>query len=169
MNARARAAGELRGVHVLAAMLLFFGVVIAINVAFSVVAIRTFPGEDEKRSYMQGLHYNEKLAARAAQAALGWRAVADLEPGVRGATLHVRLVDRAGHPLDGMTVAGVLRRPSTSLADKTLAFIAGGDGVYTAEAGVLADGVWVFHGTSQRDTQHFDIERRMTWRSPSTH
>jgi len=168
VNARARTAGEVRGVHVLTGMLLFFGIVIAINVAFSVVAIRTFPGEDEKRSYMQGLHYNEKLADRAAQAALGWRAVADIEPGAPGAVIHVRLEDRAGHPLDGMTVTGVLRRPSTAQEDRTLTFIADGDGVYTASAGAIGDGVWVFQGTSERDGRHFDIERRMTWRSRPT-
>lgn len=162
-------AGELRGMHVLAGMLAFFGAIITINVAFCVIAIRTFPGEDEKRSYMQGLHYNRKLADREAQAALGWRASAALESGLGGGRVHVRFVDKAGRPLNGLLVSGNLRRPSTAHEDKALAFVATGDGGYEADAGALADGVWLLQAAARGEAQDFDIERRMTWRSPSTH
>jgi hypothetical protein len=49
----------------MAMLLTFFGVVIGVDVAFSVLAVRTFPGEDIRNSYVQGNHYNETLAERA--------------------------------------------------------------------------------------------------------
>ena len=69
---------QVRGWHVLTALLAFFGAIIAVNIAFAVIAVRSFPGEDVRRSYVQGLQYNDTLAERRVQQALGWQASADL-------------------------------------------------------------------------------------------
>lgn len=166
MTARNAAPRELRGWHVLTAMLLFFGAIIAINVAFSVVAVRSFPGEDERRSYLQGLRYNETLAERAAQKALGWQAGMVMTPQGADAQVKVRFTDRNGKPVDGLTVEGVLRRPATTRDDIPLIFRAQGDGVYTATPGAIAAGGWNFHGAATRDDARFELERRMTWTPP---
>ena len=63
---------RLTGVHVLTAILAFFAVIIFVNAIFLTLALRSYPGEHEAKSYMQGLNYNERLAARERQAALGW-------------------------------------------------------------------------------------------------
>ena len=160
--------GELRGGHVLAAMLAFFGIVIAINIAFSVIAVRTFPGEDEPHSYLQGLHYNETLAARAAQTALGWRAAVRIVRGREAVALDLHLADSAGAPLDGMVVTGVLRRPATARDDHDLTFTPIGGGGYRAEISGFAEGSWTVQGVARRGDQRFDFERRMTWRQPRT-
>ena len=80
---------ELKGWHVLLIMLGFFGVMFAVNGVFLYHAITSFPGEDVKKSYVQGLNYNQTLSARASQADLGWRA----EAGLRDGTIAFRLFD----------------------------------------------------------------------------
>ena len=69
---------ELKGWHVLLIMLAFFGVMFSGNGVFLFHAITSFPGEDVKKSYVQGLSFNDTLADRAAQAELGWLAEAGL-------------------------------------------------------------------------------------------
>ena len=128
---------KLRGGHVLAGLLLFFAAIIAINVAFAVAAVRTFPGEDEQRSYTQGLHYNDVLAARREQASIGWNARSELALGERGATLVVRLTDRAGMPINAATVTGTLRWPPNESGDRQLTFVAQGAGVYADRKSVV--------------------------------
>jgi nitrogen fixation protein FixH len=168
MAETARPPFEIRGVHVLVAMIAFFGLIIATNVAFSIIAIRSFPGEDAPRAYVQGLRYNETLESRAAQAALRWRASADLVERAGRAGLEVRLLDAAGAPIAGATVTGELRRPATDRDDRTLAFVSMGDGLYRAELVDLAQGVWRFRGEAQNGAQRFEFERRLTWRSSKT-
>ena len=49
----------LKGWHVLLMLVGFFGFMFVVNGIFLWAAITSFPGEDEQKSYMQGLHYNE--------------------------------------------------------------------------------------------------------------
>jgi nitrogen fixation protein FixH len=157
----------LRGVHVLWSLIGFFAFVIAINVAFTVLAVRTFPGEDVRRSYLQGLHYNETLAARRAQAALGWRASAALAPSAAGAIVEVRIRERDGAPLSHLTVRGVLRRPTHESADVSLEFTPRGGGAYVAHIGRLDAGQWRLRARAERaNGAALDLERSFFW--PST-
>lgn len=160
------AKGSLTGRHVLVMILLFFGAVIAINVAFSIAAVRSFPGEDEKHSYVQGLRFNDKLAARAAQTRLGWSANMDVAPKGANAQLHVRFVDKGGQPIEGLVIEGKVRRPATTRDDRPVKFTAMGGGLYVADAGNLAPGGWMFEGAAARGTERFEFERRMTWTPP---
>nr|WP_070958566.1 FixH family protein [Hyphomonas sp. Mor2] len=129
---------ELKGWHVLLIMLGFFGVMFAVNGVFLYHAITSFPGEDVKKSYVQGLNYNDTLAARAAQAELGWTAEAGLQDG----ELIFRLHDAAGAPLSNYTVIGELRRMATRDADQAIIYSARANGEYVADAGALAPGQW---------------------------
>lgn len=155
----------LRGWHVLAGLLLFFAAIIAINVAFAVAAVRTFPGEDERRSYTQGLHYNDVLGARREQAAIGWSARSELARDDRGARLVVLLNDRTGAPIDGATVTGVLRWPPNESGDRQLTFSAEGEGVYAAELGVLTPGRWDLRARAENNSGARDFEAELTWLS----
>lgn len=158
---------KLRGSHVLIMLLLFFGAVIAINVGFGVMAVRTFPGEDERRSYTQGLHYNQTLAERREQAALGWRAQGELTPFRDGAEVRVRLADAQARPLDGLTVEGVLRWPPNVAGDQQLAFRGEGEGLYVAQLASLPPGRWDLRARAH-DARggSLDFEAELTW--PST-
>lgn len=168
MNSVAKPPAELRGVHVLWMILAFFGVVIAVNVAFAVMAVRSFPGEDVRRSYLQGLHYNETLSARRAQSALGWRASASLGGAGENAALEVVLVDRAGAPLRGVRLAGVLQWPTTSSLDRELAFAPVGDGHFTAPVTALRNGRWRLRAHAENEAgEALDFESELTW--PARH
>lgn len=157
---------EVKGGHVLAGLLLFFAAIIAINVAFAVAAVRTFPGEDERRSYTQGLRYNDVLAERRAEAALGWRAGAAFEGASDGARVVVNLTDREGAPLTGVNVEGVLRWPAGESGDRALTFENRGGGRYAADLGELAPGRWELRARAEDASgQSLSFEADLAWRS----
>jgi nitrogen fixation protein FixH len=154
---------EIRGWHVLTALLLFFGVVIAINVAFAVMAVRSFPGEDVRRSYTQGIQYNDILAERRAQAALGWRASAELVDTNGGPALEVTLHSRDGAPLSGMDVAGALQWPTDSRLDRALSFEEVAAGRYRARVENLQAGRWRLRARAEKDAGALDFETELRW------
>lgn len=134
---------SLTGRHVLLFILAFFGVIITVNMIFLTYALRTFPGESMKKSYLQGLHYNDILDERAAQAALGWRAEIVRADRVAGeGVIELQLFDESGAPLSALNVTGELRRPAHSRDDRLLSFAHRGEGLYHASAGPLDAGVW---------------------------
>ena len=137
-SAPAASGRELKGWHVLLIMLGFFGVMFAVNGVFLYHAITSFPGEDVKKSYVQGLNYNDTLSARAAQAELGWTAEAGLQDG----ELVFRLRDAEGAPLSNYAVIGEIRRTATRGADQAIIYNARANGEYFADAGALAPGQW---------------------------
>lgn len=168
MNAVGRKSFELRGWHVLAIMLAFFGAVIAVNVAFAVVAVRSFPGEDVRRSYLQGLHYNQTIAERRAQAALGWQAEAALQGGANDASLLVELHARDGAPLDQAQVTGELERPTDSRLDRAISFENAGGGRYVARLdGPLHEGRWRLRARAENASGGaLDFEANLIWPTP---
>lgn len=159
--------GALRGWHVLAMLLSFFALVIAVNIGFAIAAVQTFPGEDATHPYIQGLKYNEFAATRRAQLAHGWRAEADLHRAPEGAEVEVRLRDRAGAPLTGAHVEGELRWPTDSHHDHTLTFTDAGNGRYVARVDHLAGGRWQLRAQAAKARAALDFEADLTW--PTAH
>ncbi len=151
---------RIKGWHVFAGVSLFFAVVIAVDVLFTVIAVRTFPGEVSVTPYEDGLLYNKKLARLSEQAKLGWRAAA--EP--VGGTVVVRMRDASGGPLVGLTVKGKLQRPATEAGSADLVFQEAAPGIYVAQSGVRS-GAWDLTLTAgDRGAKAFEAERRLTWR-----
>jgi nitrogen fixation protein FixH len=153
---------EVRGWHVLAGVLAFFAAVIGVNVAFTVAAVSTFPGEDVRRSYLQGLQYNDTLAERRAQTARGWRAAAGLSGEGDSAVVEVTLRDRAGAPIEGAVLAGALQRPTDARFDRALAFEPLGGGRYAARVDALETGRWRLRARASRGDA-LDFEAELTW------
>lgn len=150
---------RIKGWHVFAGVAAFFSVVIAVDGAFTVIALKTFPGQVSASPYEDGLLYNRKIAALKAQEALGWRAAAGAEPG----QVVVEFVNEAGRPLSGLTVEGQLKRPATEAGRLSLTFAETQPGRYVAPTGRIS-GAWDL--TSQaRDGRGalFAAERRLTW------
>lgn len=129
---------QLKGWHVLLIMMAFFGVMFAVNGVFLYHAITSFPGEDVKKSYVQGLNYNQTLEARAAQATLGWTA----EAGIEDDKILFRLMDRDGRALSGYPVIAELRRMTTDASDALLTFAPGPEGTYIYALDDVASGQW---------------------------
>jgi nitrogen fixation protein FixH len=167
-SAATRRTFEVRGWHVLAALLGFFAIVIAVNVGFAVIAVRSFPGEDVRRSYLQGLAYNDTIAARRAQAVLGWDASARIEGDAAAATILVELRSRSGEPINSATVTGDLRWPTDARRDRRLEFERTGDGRYRALVGALPQGRWQLRANAaDASGGALDFESELTW--PTSH
>lgn len=150
---------QIKGWHVLAIFVAFFGVVIAVNTGFVVMSVKTFPGEVSVTPYEDGLLYNKTLAQQTAQAKLGWRAIAAADP--QGVALE--MLDRDGAPVRGLTIAGKLERPATEAGRRMLAFRETAPGRYVAAAGGLT-GAWDLTATARAKAgETFVAERRLTW------
>jgi len=152
---------ELKGWHVLLMMLAFFGITIAVNVAFTMYAIGTFSGEDVSKPYARGLEYNRTLEARATQAALGWRATIDAVRENGGTQISAHIADRNGQAKSALTVEAVLRRPTDARLDRTIALEPAGDGNYRAVTADLASGAWDIIVRAKNGDAAFEAERRV--------
>lgn len=114
--------GGLRGVHVLMGLCAFFAVMIAANAVFLFWALKSFPGEQVKNSYVLGLDYNSEVARRREQEKLGWVSEVGLAAD-KGSRLVVRMLDAAQAPITGLAVsasvhvAGEARATSFDLAE----------------------------------------------------
>lgn len=146
---------EIKGYHVLIGLLVFFAIIIAVNAVFLTQALRTFSGEDEPRSYIQGINYNDTLERREAQAALGWRAVSTVdEAGVR-----LEITDADGQGVTGLIMDARLRHPADSALDIPLTLRGDGPGVYRAAAEIPA-GRWTLV-VSTSEGPPFEMEQEI--------
>jgi nitrogen fixation protein FixH len=161
MTATVRGARERRltGGHVLIVTLAFFGLVIAANLAFVLLALDTFSGTVSPHAYQEGLAYNQRLTAAAEQRARGW--TGDLALTDDGLALTLR--DREGRPVTGLVLAAALSRPATQAFDPSLPLVETAPGRYAA-AIELAAGAWrvVVEGSDSAG-EAFRTEARL-WR-----
>lgn len=157
--AAARPGFRVTGWHVLAGVCAFFAVVIGVDALFTVLALRTFPGQVSVTPYEDGLLYNRRIAQVQAQAALGWRAAATTEPGV--VVLFVQ--DAQGQPLRGLAVSGRLQRPATEAGRRQPKFVETAPGRYEAATGAIG-GAWDLTAEAlDARGRRFVAERRLTW------
>ena len=145
----------IRGWHVLAIMVAFFGTIIAVNTVFITLALQSFPGEEERKSYVQGLAYNSVLEERRVQAELGWRAAANLADD----RVLISITDADGAPVSGLSLEGKLRHPADMALDIPLTFSQTRPGVYAANADGLVEGFWTLSAKTTDTELAFEMER----------
>ncbi len=151
---------ELKGWHVLLILMAFFGVMFSVNGVFLYHAITSFPGEDVKKSYVQGLNYNDTLAVRAEQAALGWRA----EAGLQNSTLILRLSDDENQPLSNLSVVAEVRHLATQNADQIVTLQPQAQGEYLSQTLELDPGQWLIRFSvydSTGETLRFNVDKTL--------
>ncbi len=148
--------GRITGWHVLIGVVLFFGIVIGVDTIFMVQAYRTFSGEVASNPYEAGLAFNRTLAQRQREAALGWSASVATPD---GKSVVVKVADREGKPLDGLSLTGVLERPATETGRQTLNFRSLGEGRYAASARL--DGAWDLRAVARNASDMFEVETRL--------
>lgn len=155
---------RLTGAHVLAALVAFFLAIIIANAIFITLAIRSFPGEQEKKSYLQGLAFNDRLAAREAQERLGWTAeIAGARLPDGQTEIILRFKSASDAPISGLAVSGQLARPANDESDHALAFVATAPGVYSAVVDGLEPGAWrLTAAASSERGERFALEKRLT-------
>jgi len=171
MTARARPGFELKGWHVLAAVIGFFAAVIAVDVGMAVQAYATFPGEVSATPFEDGLKFNSTLAERAAERSMGWRASVKATVLGAGETINsgrtqllVNISDRAGRPVRGLDLLGRLERPATETGGRNLRFVEIRPGAYQAFA-PDTPGAWdLALSGADRSGHPFEAQSRMLWR-----
>jgi nitrogen fixation protein FixH len=134
---------RLTGRTVLLYVLAFFGVIIGVNLLMMKLAIDTMPGLEVDSSYRAGNVYNAEIAAAKSQSAREWQVAGHLQRGADGrAFLEVEARDRGGAPLTGLVFTAHLERPIDKRADRSVALLDRGLGIYRGEAENLAPGQW---------------------------
>ncbi len=128
---------QIKGGHVLAMLLAFFGVIIAVNLVMAYFANSTWSGLVVSNGYVASQNFNKHLAAAKAQDALGW----DVAFTFGKDNVRVTFTDETGAKIDTLDVTGKLQRTVTDKEDQQLTFGWMGSGVYSAPAR-LAPGLW---------------------------
>jgi nitrogen fixation protein FixH len=149
---------RLTGWHVLAILVVFFGVTVVVDTIMVTDAYRTYPGEVSSQPYEDGIAWDSELDQQHAQAALGWRMTAGFAgPGV----IEVSAKDRAGAPVAFTRIDARLERPATEQGKREIRFVEVRPGVYDAKVGGLS-GAWDLRLSAfDKQGRRFDAERRM--------
>ncbi|MBI3515396.1 MAG: FixH family protein [Proteobacteria bacterium] len=125
---------------------------VVVQAGFAWLAIRSDPGVATPNAYERGLAHNAVLRQAAGEAALGWRIAVEPRAGVaRRGTLVVTASDAQARPLDGLTVTGLVQRPTRAGLDLRLAFHFIGAGRYQADYELPLAGLWALDLLLERD------------------
>ena len=133
----ARVEKEIKGGHVLAMLLAFFGVIIGVNLVMAYFANSTWSGLVVENGYVASQEFDKNLAKARAQEALGWNVGFAFDKN----DIRVTFADAKGQKIDSLTLTGRLQRTVTDKEDQVLTFGWMGSGVYSAPAR-LAPGLW---------------------------
>lgn len=143
MKSSSIAARPVTGRFVLIVTVLFFAVVISVNVVMMRFAIATLPGTEVDSAYSASLAYQKEIQAAHQQAERDWKVDAHIERQVDGiARLTVAAKAQGGVPLAGLSISGRLERPTDRRADQVLEITEVGGGGYRGIAHDVAAGQW---------------------------
>lgn len=132
----------LTGRAVLLMLVMFFAVVIGVNMVMMKLAADTLSGTEVDSAYRASLAYKLEIEAARQQAARGWRVDAHVERSADGiARVRIDARDRNGVPV-GATFFARLSRPTDRRADRVVVLTAQGAGSYRGEAADVLPGQW---------------------------
>lgn len=140
--------GQFTGKHMLAAMVAFFGVIIAVNATMAWQAGRTWTGLVVKNSYVASQQFNKELANAREIAKRGWKSSVEY----RNGRIVLKLATRDGSALDLTNLHVNIGRPAFEQEDQTLKFVRIDAGHYEIKR-KLAPGNWALRiegGTGKR-------------------
>jgi nitrogen fixation protein FixH len=126
------------GRHMLAAMVAFFGVIVAVNLTMAAFAMKSWTGLVVKNSYVASQEFNDRAAAGRARAALGWQGKLAYSNG----ELRYGLVLGSGSAVPLTDVQATLGRPAYEADDTTISLAPTGDGGFGSRI-ELGDGQWI--------------------------
>jgi nitrogen fixation protein FixH len=150
----------LTGRTVLFSILVFFGLVIAVNVTMMTLAVETLPGTDVDNPYSTGLAYNKEISAARAQEARAWHVMARVERQADGqSTIRVEARDGAGAPVTGIAFFARLEHPVDRRADHAVSLSEGERGIYGGTAENVAAGQWELVIDGERGSRRMFMSR----------
>lgn len=122
---------------------IFFLVVFGANGIMLYFALDSWTGLSTENAFQQGLNYNDRIAERDHQAALGWQVSFDAVPDRPGhVVFDMRVDDDRGVPITAAAVAVSLTRPTHEGYDTTATLTHMGGGNYVGEADLSLPGQW---------------------------
>ena len=133
----ASAEREIKGGHVLAMIIAFFGVIFAVNFLLAYLANSTWSGLVVENGYVASQNFNNDLAKAKAQKALGWNVGFAFDK----SSVKITFADAKGSKIDTLNLTGRLQRTVTDKEDQKLTFAWMGSGLYSAPAR-MAPGLW---------------------------
>lgn len=146
------------GKHMLAIMVAFFSVIIAVNLTMAYFARSSWSGFVVENTYVASQQFNRKAAEGRAQAALGWKPDLTIARG----EIRYRLLDSNGDVAAASEVTAHFRRPVSDAQDQELVLAAQPDGSFSAPVD-LDDGAWIVEVHSETGLGHpYRDVRRLT-------
>lgn len=136
-HAARRTTGELKGWHVFAMLVAFFGVIAGVNFVMARYAITTFGGLETESSYKAGLAFKGEMDAAAHQAARNWTVNLSVRDGANGSRiLLIEAKDAAGKPVAGFDVDARFAHLADARQDVAVDLVDLGGGRYQGTASV---------------------------------
>lgn len=152
---------EMTGRKVLLWLTGFFALVMAVNIFFVVISLKTFRGEDEQKPYLQGVEYNQTLAIRAEQTKIGWHATIGASRASSGdVEISVFLNRGNAASVSPVRLKGELRHPADENKDRAFVLSETASGYRARLRGVSA-GEWDVVVTTQDSKHPFEASRRL--------
>ncbi|RLQ87146.1 FixH family protein [Notoacmeibacter ruber] len=130
--------GPFTGRHMLIIMVLFFGVVISVNLTLAFFASQSWTGLVVKNSYVASQNFEKDRAERAAQIARDW----DAHVSMKDDFLAVELKDGEGRPVERAKVTAELKGVMFDKDDQTVVLPSLPEGGYGLPVDLHA-GAWV--------------------------
>jgi nitrogen fixation protein FixH len=150
---------EFTGRHMLIVMLLFFGVIISVNLVMAMYASSSWTGLVVKNSYVASQEFNEKAVEGREQAARQWVPLLELRSGF----VSFQIQDRSGASIPLSKVSVTFRRPAYEAEDTTYKLTRQGDGAFGITVNIL-DGLWIVETSADfggphpyRDTKRVEL------------
>ena len=143
------------------------GITVAANIWLIRIANNDPSFAIEENYYQRGVRWDDELAQRAHNQALGWRVVATMstERESSGERLHIALTDSAVMPIDGasIVVKAVHIARASEPVEVTLAQLAPGE--YEARVPVQRAGLWELRIDVRRGAERFTATERLDVRA----
>ena len=140
-----------------------FGIVLIANGTMITVAISTFTGMETTSAYKKGIDYNERLAAAAAQDALGWQGAVEAEKLDDAGQMAIafELRDKDGAPIVAADVNARIDRPLQDGFEQVIALEELGSGRYAADVGLPLKGQWEILVDAHARGKRYQITERI--------
>lgn len=149
------------GRHMLAIMIAFFGVIIAVNLTMATFAISSWTGAVAKDTFSASQHFNNIAGQAKQQDKLGWTSRLAIADG----RVEYRLTDSLGNVVGARQATANFRRPAYESEDQTVALERQPDGSFAAPV-ALRDGLWIVEVESDAGLDHpYRTTRRLVLRS----
>lgn len=146
-------------------------VILGLGVAANIWLIRTASNDPsfaiEENYYERGVHWDDELAQRATNRALGWKVVATMTPEGKGndAVLQIMLTDSAVVPIEGALVVVKAMHVARSRNPMQITLDSAAPGQYRARFPIQRAGLWEFQIDVQRGSDRFTATERLDVRA----